>query len=113
MRGRTVWMTALLLGVATFVGAGCAGTKNHRPIARAEPPLDVTAGDAPLVADAPQARPADFADRHPLLATPRDIYQNVNRGPITKAAAATIVGVPAGLFGEMKQIVVGTPRSGY
>ena len=28
---------------------------------------------------------------------------------VVKAAAATFVGVPAGLYGEVKQIIVGTP----
>jgi len=50
-----------------------------------------------------------FVDRHPLLSKPRDYYESSGNNKVVKTLAAGVVGVPAGLFGELKQIVVGRP----
>ncbi len=49
-------------------------------------------------------------DRHPMLYKPRDVFNNVDHGPIMKTAAATFVGVPAGIAGEVGQVFHGCPR---
>jgi hypothetical protein len=87
-------------------------------VTRAEPSFsgaidgDVVIGDSPSVASAPEVAPGrtvGYVDRHPLLAKPREYWESSGDNKIVKAAAATFIGVPAGIFGEMKQIVVGTP----
>jgi hypothetical protein len=58
------------------------------------------------------ARPAStltWVDRHPLFSKPRDYYDNSGTNKVVKTAAAAVIGVPAGIFGELKQIVVGAP----
>ena len=50
-----------------------------------------------------------WVDRHPLFIKPREYYDNSGSNRVVKAAAATVIGVPAGIIGEIKQIVVGTP----
>jgi hypothetical protein len=50
-----------------------------------------------------------WVDRHPLFSRPREYYETTPSNKVVKAAAATVIGVPAGIFGELRQIVVGTP----
>jgi hypothetical protein len=44
-----------------------------------------------------------------VLSKPREYWESSGNNTIVKAAAATFVGVPVGLFGEVRQIVVGSP----
>ena len=39
--------------------------------------------------------------------TPRDYYESSGNNKVVKSAAAAVIGVPAGLYGEIRQIVVG------
>ena len=48
-----------------------------------------------------------WVDRHPLFSKPRDYYETSGDNKVVKAAAATVIGIPAGIFGELRQIVVG------
>ena len=52
-----------------------------------------------------------FVDRHPLLRKPQQYYDNTKSNKFVKTAAAAVVGVPAGIVGELKQIVVGKPST--
>ena len=61
------------------------------------------------VAEAPQAKTVGYVDRHPMLSKPRDYWENAGDNKIVKAGAATFIGVPVGIYGELKQIVVGAP----
>lgn len=100
----------LLAGLA----AGCASSRSsYRPIAAAEPPLDGLGGDPAIVAEVPAARPVTIVDRHPLFYKPREYYDRVGNNQIAKMAAATFIGVPAGILGEMRQIAVGRPAPHY
>ena len=82
----------------------------HRPFARAEPSLiDPYDAGASELAEVPAPRTVTFVDRHPLLSRPRDYYQSSGQNPVVKATAATVIGIPAGVFGEIRQIVVGQP----
>jgi hypothetical protein len=57
-------------------------------------------------------RPLSFIDRHPLLSKPREYYEDTDYNPIVKTAAAVVIGVPAGIVGEVRQMVAGAaPRS--
>jgi hypothetical protein len=117
-RNRYGWIWGALassLLVAVTV-AGCQGAGGRNRVTRAEPTLsgnindDVVIGDSPAVAAAPApARTVGVVDRHPLFSKPRDYWESSGDNKIVKAAAATFIGVPAGFFGEMKQIVVGAP----
>lgn len=98
----------LVLGVAAF--SGCQSSAQRRVATAPEPGLD---GPGAAVVAAP-ARPAStvtFVDRHPLFSKPRDYYESSGQNKVVKVAAATVIGVPVGLFGELKQIVVGAPTA--
>lgn len=107
MRGRRPLM--LVAMVAAGMAVGCQGMGPSRRIAKAEPPL-VDAPGGTQVVEAPPARPVTFADRHPLFTKPREYYESSGSNKVVKAAAATVIGIPAGLFGEVRQIVRGQPR---
>jgi hypothetical protein len=64
----------------------------------------------------PAATPAktvSVVDRHPLFSKPRDYWETSGDNKVVKAAAATFVGVPVGIFGEVKQIIVGAPPEAH
>jgi hypothetical protein len=111
-----LWVVLLALLVT-----GCQSSiPRRRPggLAANEPGLDGSAngsssgaGSGSSIVEAPPARTRSisFVDRHPLLYRPRDLYESSGDNVIVKGAAATLVGIPAGLFSEMRQIVVGRP----
>lgn len=54
-------------------------------------------------------RPVSWVDRHPLFSKPREYYEKTDSNGIVKTAAAAIVGIPAGVVGEIRQFVTRTP----
>lgn len=113
MRGhwkRLACAAALLLCVA-----GCAQWNKSRTSPMSEPPLEGVAVDDTSVPGHAGASPprVGFVDRHPLFSKPRAVYQNTNQPPVTKAAAATVVGIPLGVVGEVGQIIGGRPPASY
>lgn len=109
MRIRLV-KAVFLLGVMILLAgiSGCRGMSGRRSLAAAEPPLIDPYGTGTVVAEAPPPQVA-FVDRHPMLSKPRYYYQSSGDNPLVKATAATVIGIPAGIVGEMRQIVVGQP----
>ena len=106
-RPRALWMV-----VIAVAAAGCqGGLTGRRGSTRAEPPLvGATDGTSSgIIEAAPGARPVTMVDRHPLLYKPREYYETGGKNRIVKAAAATFVGVPAGIYGEIRQVVRGQP----
>ena len=105
-----LWIT-----LAALLITGCdSSLPRRRPggLAANEPGLDgPAAGSGGTVVEAPpaKARAISFVDRHPLFSKPRDLYESSGDNVVVKGAAATLVGIPVGLFGEMRQIVVGRP----
>lgn len=99
-----------VLGLSTLVGCQ-TGNPPRRAFAANEPSLGGQGEPGPLVADAPTARSANWTDRHPLFTKPRDYYASSGNNKVVKTAAATVIGVPAGIYGEIKQIVVGAPSN--
>lgn len=107
---RYVISLACALGLVAF--AGCKSTASRRIATAPEPGLSGPVEPGTTVVEAP-VRPAStvsFVDRHPLFSKPRDYYENSGKNKVVKAAAATVIGIPAGIFGELKQIVVGAPQ---
>jgi hypothetical protein len=115
MRGQrwfAVSVTIVLLGMAV----GCQTAGSRKPVVTTEPglagPVDsdgtVVAADGTRQVAPP--RTVTWVDRHPLFSKPRDYWDTSGDNKIVKAAAATFVGVPAGMYGEVKQIIVGTPQ---
>ncbi len=107
-------MRGLQWTLAAFLMAGSAvgcGGPSKRTLASSEPAL-VTEG-SPEVAIVDRAKPVpgsdSVVDRHPLFSKPRDYYENTGKNKVTKTAAAAFIGVPVGIFGELRQIVVGAP----
>lgn len=110
MRGLERIAAAFLLAV---VVSGCSGGPAKRSLASNEPAL-ISSGDPDaIVVDRAKPVPSStsVADRHPLLAKPKQYYDDTNSNKLAKTAAAAFIGVPAGIFGELKQIVVGVPSS--
>jgi hypothetical protein len=108
MRGLQWTVVAL---VATLAASGCSAP-SKRTLASTEPGLSTVPGDSGVVvADRGKPVPAGdtFVDRHPLFYKPRQYYESTGNNKVTKTAAAAVLGVPAGIYGELKQIVVGTP----
>ena len=115
MRGPRLLVPAL---IAALLGAGCqsAGTvRRPSTVASTEPALEPTTPGTPpaAVAAVPPPGAVTFVDRHPLFYKPREYYENSGNNKVVKTAAAALVGIPAGLYGEMKQIVVGRPAASY
>jgi hypothetical protein len=105
-------VVAVTLTLTLTAAPGCQGSAQRR-IASAEPGLVGPIEPGAKAAEAPGAVVASptgsWADRHPLFTRPREYYETTPSNKVVKAAAATVIGIPAGLFGELKQIVVGTP----
>ncbi len=89
---------------------------SKRNLASSEPAL--VPGDSE-VAIVDRAKPVPgtvtVVERHPLLSKPKQYYDDTNSNKVAKTAAAAFIGVPAGIYGELKQIVVGVPpgAAGY
>jgi hypothetical protein len=112
MRGYRLFAIGLL--VCTYgMNSGCQSPSTTRTIVSPEPGVARTASpDGVVVEKDPAVTPAktvSVVDRHPLFSKPRDYWDSSGDNKIVKAAAATFVGVPAGVFGEVKQIFVGVP----
>ncbi|WP_435009626.1 hypothetical protein P12x_000883 [Tundrisphaera lichenicola] len=108
MRGLQ-WKVAPLL--VALVASGCGGPAK-RSLTSNEPALSAIPGDSGVaIVDRakPVLAPETFVDRHPLFSKPRQYYENTGTNKVTKTAAAAVLGVPAGIYGELKQIVVGAP----
>ncbi|MFO0907571.1 MAG: hypothetical protein U0794_04285 [Isosphaeraceae bacterium] len=114
LRTRTRLIVAAVLVAA---GSGCHGA--GRRTAAVEPGMTAAAptlgaptdGDGSVIATAPPSNPANenWVSRHPLFSRPKHYYDSTQSNKIVKAGVATVVGVPAGIYGEMKQIVTGEP----
>ena len=111
MRG-TRWLAIMVLALASGVGTGCqtAGTPRTASVdlAGAGPGRRRSAVAERTIEAAP-VKTVTFADRHPLFTKPRQYWETSGDNKIVKAAAATFIGVPAGVVGEVKQIFVGAP----
>jgi hypothetical protein len=103
----------LMMGLAfAIMACGCHGTQSRRVAGSAEPALALPGDSGAQVVEAPPPPQVTFADRHPLLYKPRQYYENSSSSnKVVKVAAATVIGVPAGIVGELRQIVVGQPAS--
>lgn len=106
-----------VVGVALVVGSGCQGMAARRKVVVKEPALASPDGVGSTVIE---EDPADqlavappmtdsIVENHPLLSRPRDYYESSGNNKIVKTAAAVVVGVPAGIVGELRQIVRGRP----
>jgi hypothetical protein len=101
---------ALVLSAIVLTASGCQGTGSRRASAP-EPALSGALDQnqsGPIVDSAP-SKTITYVDRHPMLSKPREYWDNSGDNKVVKAAAATFIGVPVGIYGEMKQIVVGAP----
>jgi hypothetical protein len=95
---------------------GCQSAGPRKPVVTTEPGLagTVDSDGTTVAADGTRqvapARTVTWVDRHPLFSKPRDYWDTSGDNKIVKAAAATFVGVPVGMYGEVKQIIVGVPQ---
>jgi hypothetical protein len=114
MRRRARITTAL---AAMALIGGCQGGSTggyRRSAAKPEPALssaDVVAdgsGSGTVISKSPPPT-VGIVERHPLFYKPREIYNNAGNNKVVKVAGAAIVGVPMGIAGELRQIVVGAP----
>ena len=111
MRHRNRTARAVLVGVlACAPAAGCQSAPKRAALG--EPAFGSAVDRGAKVVDVPTATPSGsmaWMDRHPLFSRPREYYETTPSNKVVKTAAATVIGVPAGLFAELRQIVVGTP----
>ncbi len=112
MRGQR-WFAIGVLITVYGMALGCQTAGPRKPIVTTEPGLaGAVDSDGTIAADgkvAP-AKTVTWVDRHPLFSKPRDYWDTSGDNKIVKAAAATFVGVPVGMYGEVKQIIVGNPQ---
>ena len=113
MRGQRV-LFIVVLGLVYSVAPGCQSAGARKPVVTTEPPVTSSVdGDGTVVTDGTRQiappKTVTWVDRHPMFSKPRDFWETSGDNKVVKAAAATFVGVPAGLYGEVKQIIVGTP----
>ena len=106
MRGSR-WLGAIALSALILTAAGCQSGGSRRASAP-EPSLSGALDSNGTLAETPPAKTITYVDRHPLFSKPREYWDNAGDNKIVKAGAATFIGVPSGLYYEMKQIVVGT-----
>lgn len=103
--------------LALTVMVGASGCRNQfsvqRPLATTEPPLIVGSGETVVGGGPPvvASTNSSVVDRHPLLNKPGQYYNSTNGNKLVKTASATFIGVPAGIVGEVRQIVVGQPSA--
>jgi hypothetical protein len=116
MRGYRLFAIGLIVGAYTM-SSGCKSPSSSRTIVQPEPGSASVAGSTGAIADggpaAPPAKTVSVVDRHPLFSKPRDYWETSGDNKVVKAAAATFVGVPVGIVGEVKQIIVGTPPEAH
>ena len=98
----------ITLGTTLLAASGCHGAGRRGGLA-GEPALSGLDADDRAYLGAPAERQVTVVDRHPLLYKPREYWDNSGDNRIVKAAAATLIGVPAGVAGEVRQIFVGAP----
>lgn len=107
---KATWV--MVTASASLVAAAGCQSNGARRIVSAEPGLSgsVEPG-ATVVEGAPLgARQVTWVDRHPLFSKPREYYDNsTSKSKVVRAATATVVGVPVGFVGEIRQIVSGNP----
>jgi hypothetical protein len=110
MRRRQGIVKLILGGLCVTGLAGCQSGLTPRRTTPAEPSLSMTGEPkSGLVVETPPARTVGVVERHPLLSKPREMYEKSGNNTVVKVGAATLVGVPMGIYGELKQIVVGRP----
>jgi hypothetical protein len=116
MRGYRLFAIGLIVGIYGM-SSGCQSPSTARTVVSPAPPVASAAGPDGIVVDKdPAVTPAKtvtVVDRHPLFSKPRDYWESSGDNKIVKAAAATFVGVPVGVFGEVKQIIVGAPPEAH
>lgn len=99
----------LLLALLVLSMSGCRTSGAPRRVVTTEPALSGLDAEDMALLGTPPAREVTYVDRHPILSKPRDYWETSGDNTLVKAAAATFIGVPAGIVGEIRQIVVGSP----
>ncbi|MEW4566484.1 hypothetical protein AB1L88_01325 [Tautonia sp. JC769] len=104
-RARWVVLIALLAALST-------GCQRKEFIRNQSVVMDPSLGSIdPALNDPMVTQPgrATFVDRHPMLRKPVEYYQSAKPNPAHRLASAAFIGVPVGIFGELRQIIVGCP----
>lgn len=107
------WSTILLLLTVCVTLTGCQGMRNRRVAMAPEPALTDPSipGEPVVVAPPSEVSSMAFVDRHPMFSKPRDMYNSDPDGnKLLRTTKAAFVGVPMGIVGEVRQIVVGAPQ---
>lgn len=97
------WIGLIVLATAV---SGCHRGAFYRGGMVADPAL-VTTEPGVIISDVPER--VTFVDRHPLLRKPVEYYHEKCGSTFCKLATATFLGVPVGILGEARQIIVGCP----
>lgn len=112
---RRAGLAVLALVIAAGLSGCHGGGGGFRRGQRSEPGLVLPDEGAGTLTDPVVIEPAPaqvgLVDRHPLFRKPMEYYNSSGDNVVVKAAAATVVGIPAGVLGEVRQIVVGRPAN--
>src|ERR1700677_495231 len=107
MRGKR-WFAIGVLITVYGITVGCQSAGPRKPVVTTEPGISSAADNEGTVVvgdGAGQVAPAKtvtWVDRHPLFSKPRDYWDTSGDNKVVKAAAATFVGVPVGMYSEVK-----------
>jgi hypothetical protein len=103
------WIGSAFLFIAVGMNSGCQSAGRPRTVVTPAPSVSGTVDDDGSRVGTTPVRDVTWVDRHPLFFKPREYWDTSGDNKVVKAAAATLVGVPVGIYGEVKQIIVGTP----
>lgn len=102
----------LTMATVALASSGCHTEGRRRTSVVEDPAIaGLDAEDKAFLAAPSPAGGVTVVDRHPILYKPREYWENSGDNRFVKAAAATFVGVPAGIVGEVRQIFVGRPAT--
>ncbi|MBI1322329.1 hypothetical protein GC170_03950 [bacterium] len=103
----------LMVVTASLVAvSGCARHRNKSVMVSNSQPVIAGASsvDQAYSVDKPVVG-TRFVDRHPMFYKPGEYYTTTDGNAIVRGAKATFVGIPAGVFGEVKQAFRGVPKT--
>ncbi len=107
--GSTIRIWGCVAALLVLGGTGGCQSGAPRRVASTEPGLN-TDGTTVAETTPPAANQVSWIDRHPLFYKPREYFDSSGNNTIVKTASATFIGIPAGIVGEVRQVLTGSPN---
>ena len=111
---RSTWVVlaglSLVAAVPGCKSGGFTRSASAEPgMAAASPTLGAPVEPNGTVVSTTPGASVAWYDHHPLFSRPKHYYDTTQSNRFVKAGVATVVGIPAGFYSEIKQIVTGVP----